>query len=107
MTQFLPSYIPQEITTVEQLVVWASEILVYLYPDNSLVQTLDQNGDEITARQVEANKFYYTAPTIPEWRYVSTYSIKLSPNHHVFGRVWEHAQPVGNETVPTQMRRVS
>lgn len=107
MTQFLTSYVPQEITTIEQLVVWASEILVFLYPDNSLVQTLDQNGDDVLSRQVEGNKFYYTVPTDPEWRYVAQASIKLSANHLVYGRIWEHAQPIGSETVPTQMRRVA
>lgn len=107
MTQFLPSYIPAEITTVEQLAVWCSEILVYLYPDKSVVQTLDQDGEEISSRQVEGNKFYYTAPATPEWRYVSQASIDLSPNHHVYGRIWEHAQPLGNDAIPAQMRRAN
>lgn len=107
MTQFLTSYIPQEITTVEQLAVWCSEILVYLYPNRSVVQTLDQNGEEISSRQVEGNKFYYTVPATPEWRYVAQASIKLSPNHHVYGRIWEHAQAIGSDTIPAQMRRAS
>lgn len=105
MTQFLPSYIPAEITTIEQLKVWCDEILVYLYPNKTVVETLDQDGEEIKSNQIEANKFYYTAPATPEWRYVSRSAIKLSPNHHVFGRIWEHAQVIGSDTVPTQMRR--
>lgn len=107
MTQFLPSYIPQEITTVEQLAIWCSEILVYLYPDRSVIQTLDNDGEEISSRQVEANKFYYTAPETPEWRYVAQSSIKISQNHHVYGRIWEHAQPIGNDVIPAQMRRAN
>lgn len=107
MTQFLPSYLPAEITTLEQLRVWIDEVLVYLYPNKTIVQTLDQNGDDVLSRQIEAYKYYYTAPATPEWRYVSTCSIKLSPNHHVYGRLWEHAQSLGDDAIPTQMRRTS
>ena len=107
MTQFLPSHIPPEITTLEQLRVWIDEILVYLYPNNTVVQALDQNEEEIKSRQIEASKYYYTAPTTPEWRYVSTCSIKLNANHHVYGRIWEHAQIIGDQAIPIQMRRAA
>lgn len=107
MTQFLPSYIPAEITTIEQLRVWCDEILVYLYPDKTVVETLDNEGNEIKSRVIEANRFHYTAPVPSEWRYVTRSSIKLSANHHVYGRVWEHAQIVGDQAVPAQMRKVT
>lgn len=107
MTQFLPSYIPAEITTIEQLYVWCSEILVYRYPDKLIVQTLDPNGEEIRSQQIEGNKYYYTAPAIPEWRYSTTGGIKLSPDHHLGGGVWLYALPIGSETVPTQMRKAA
>lgn len=107
MTKFLPSYIPAEITTLEQLRVWIDEIFVYLYPTKTVVETLDTDGNEIKSVVIEGNKYYYTAPTTPEWRYVSRCAIKLSPNHHVYGRIYEHALDIGDDAIPAQMRRAA
>lgn len=105
MTRFLPEQIPVGIQTIEQLIVWGGEILQNGYPDQTVIINLDEDGNEVKARDVEASKFYWTAPDPAEWRYSARFEIKLSPNHQVYGRIWDHAQPLGNFDIPAQMKR--
>lgn len=105
MTLFRRELIPDEIQTLEQLMIWGGEILQNAYPDVTVVTNLDENANEIKARAVEASKFYWTAPDPAEWRYSARFEIKLSANHQIYGRIWEHALPIGNATIPLQMRK--
>lgn len=106
MTRFLPSEIPEQIQTIEQLMIWGNEILQNLYPNQTVVAQIDpQTGEDIKVRQVEANKFYYTAPEIPEWRYTARQEIKLHSDHQRYGRLWDHALSFGDLAIPQQMKK--
>lgn len=104
MTQFLPSQIPAEITTVEQLAVWCMEILQYLYPNELVIEFLDEAGEPIDRRAVEAGLFFYTAPFPPVWRHTSRFTIPVS-NHQVSGHIWDHADILGNLPIPAGMKK--
>lgn len=108
MTLFLKTQIPDEIQTIEQLHIWTSEILNNLYPNLVAVEQIDPTtGEDIKARRIEGNKFYFTAPEIPTWRYLSRASIDISANHQRYGKIWEHALAFGNLPIPTEMRKVA
>lgn len=98
---------PTNIQTIEQAIVYFGEILQNAYPDKTVVTALDENGEELKARSIEANKFYWTAADPPEWRYSARFEIKLSPNHQIYGRIWEHALSLGDAAIPLQMRKVA
>lgn len=107
MTRFLTTDIPQQIQTLEQLIVWCAEILQNVNPNVVCVEALDENGNEIKVRRVEANKFYYTAPQTPTWRYLTRIEVDMSSDHQIFGRIWEHARDISDAAIPQGMKRVS
>lgn len=104
MTAFTKDMIPASITTTEQLEVWVSELHTYLYGTLKTVEALDDNGEPLDTYVVESQKYWNTAPATPEWRHLARHSIKLSKEYLTGGKVWEYAQPIGNEVVPTAMR---
>lgn len=106
MTLFLRAQIPDEIQTIEQLSVWCSEILSNLYPNLICVEQISaETGEDIKARRIEANKFYYTAPEIPTWRYLTRTQLDISPDHQRYGKIWQHALDFGNLAIPSEMRK--
>lgn len=106
MTLFLKTQIPDEIQTVEQLSVWCSEILSNLYPNLTCVEQISaETGEDIKVRRIEANKFYYTAPEVPAWRYASRSFIDISSDHQRYGKIWQHARDFGDAAIPTEMRK--
>lgn len=107
MTRFLKSEIPESIQTIEQLAIWCAEILQHINPNLTCVETLDQNGNEIKVRRIEANKFYYTAPQIPTWRYLTRIEVDIRANHQVFGRIWDHAIDMSDLPIPQGMKQTS
>jgi len=107
MTRFLTTDIPQQIQTIEQLVVWCAEILQNQFPNVTCVETLDQDGNDIKVRRVEGNKFFYTAPQVPTWRYLTRIEVDLNADHQVYGRIWDHAVSLGDTPIPQGMKRVS
>lgn len=108
MTLFLKTQIPDEIQTIEQLHIWTSEILSNLYPNLVCVEQISpETGEDIKARRIEGNKFYYTAPEIPTWRYLSRAEIDISADHQRYGHIWQHAQDFGNAAIPTEMRKIA
>lgn len=108
MTLFLRTQIPDEIQTIEQLHIWTSEILNNLYPNLNCVEQINpETGENIKAVRIEGNKYYYTAPEIPTWRYLSRASIDISSDHQRFGKIWEHARDFGGSAIPPEMRKVT
>ena len=105
MTQFLSTQIPATITTIEQLTVWCMEILQHLYPNELAIEFLDEAGEPVDRRSVEAGIFFYTAPFPPEWRHSSRFTIAVSNQHQVSGHVWDHADILGNLPIPAGMKK--
>lgn len=105
MTQFLSNQIPATITTVEQLAVWCMEILQYLYPNDLTIEFLDEAGEPIDRRSVEAGIFFYTAPFPPEWRHSSRFTIAVSDNYKKTGHIWDHVDILGNLPIPAEMKK--
>lgn len=96
--------IPSNIQTVEALTVWCMEVLQNAYPEAETIEFLDENGDPLPRRTVEANKFFYTAVTPGVWRHSSRVSIEIDKAHQVSGHVWDHAKPIGNAAIPAGMK---
>lgn len=108
MTLFLRERIPVEIQTIEQLHIWTSEILQNRYPNLVCVEQINpETQEDIKVRRIEANKFYYTAPEIPTWRYVCRTEIDISPDHQRYGKLWEHALQFGDAAIPSEMLKVA
>lgn len=111
MTTLKKEWIPNNIDSVEKLWVWCAEILQYRYPNTLYTDSLDQNGEDLKLRVIEANNFFLTAPTIPEYRYLSRSAIKISPDHKLYGHIWEHAisfdDAANPQSVPAEMRQVA
>lgn len=103
MTAFTPADLPPTINSVEKLAVWAAEVLQNLYPNLTTVEFLNESGTPQNSRVVESCKFFLTAPNPPEWRHLSRFSFRLSPNHQVEGKIWEHIQDLGTSAIPTGM----
>lgn len=107
MTQFLPTQIPETITTVEQLVVWGMEILQYNYPNELAIEFLDEAGEPIDRRVVEAGIFFYTAPFPPEYRHSSRLTVPVNKDFKTTGHTWDHVEPIGNLPIPVGMKKVA
>lgn len=111
MTKLEKAWIPNNIDSIEKLWVWCAEILQYRYPNKLYVDSLDQNGENLQLRVIEANNFFLTAPAIPEYRYLSRSAIKISPDYKLYGKVWEHAiqfdDAASPQSVPAEMRQAA
>lgn len=109
MTVLQKAWNPNNIDSVEKLLVWCLEIMQYRYPNTLYTDSLDQNGEDLKLRVVEANNFFLTAPAIPEYRYLGRAAVKISPDHKLYGKIWEHAIPFDDaanpQSVPAEMRQ--
>lgn len=104
MTALAKTDIPATIDSVEKLAVWCLEVLQHLYPNTVVVELLDDNGKPVQSRVIESTKFYLTAPATPHWRHIGRSSIQLAAAHQVSGKIWQHAQDLGNLAIPAGMR---
>lgn len=104
MTQFTKDMIPASITTTEQLAVWVSEVHAYRYGTKKVTEAINEDGEPVDVFVAETDTFYNTAPTTPEYRHLARHSIKLRPEYKIFGKIWEHTQILGDDTVPLEMR---
>jgi hypothetical protein len=96
MTAFSPSQLPPWVTTVEQLALWSAEVLTYLYPDLTAVESTG------TATRVASSApFYITADATPTWRQIARLSIPLNHDFKtgVHGQSF-YAQPIGTVNIP-------
>lgn len=109
MTKLEKAWIPNDIDSVEKLIVWGMEILQYKYPETTYIDSLDQNGEDLDLRVAEGNPFFLTAPSPAEYRYLSRSAIKLSPDHKLYGKLYQHALPIDNpanpQSVPPELRQ--
>lgn len=100
MTRFIKEDIPVDITTIEQLAAWCGEILSNLYPNDTVVEAIDDGGEQIKLRVAESNKFYLTAPDTPHWRHIMRLSFELFPEHQITGKLWKHTKILGDKLLP-------
>jgi hypothetical protein len=111
MTTLQKIWIPNNIDSVEKLWVWSAEILQYRYPNVLYTDSLDQNGEDLKLRVIEANTFFLTAPEPSEYRYLSRSAIRISPDYKLGGRIWEYAipfdSPTSPQSVPVEMRQAA
>lgn len=105
--QFNPgtgSNLPSSITTVEALAVWALTVLNNSYPDLKVVEAIDDEGQDVEVRAVEANTFYITASETPTWRYLARLSVPLRKEFQQSGKIWEHVRILGDDAIPPAMK---
>lgn len=111
MTVLRKEWIPNNIDSVEKLWVWCAEVLKYRYPNVLYIDSLNQNGEDLKLRVVEGTNYFLTSPPIPEYRYLSRSAIKISPDHILYGKLWEHAIPFDDaanpQSVPAELRDVT
>lgn len=105
MTRFLRTDIPETIVDVEQLIVWGMKILQYNYPETTYTEFVDDDGEPLPRRAVEANEFFYTAVKPGQWRHSARISLELAPEHNVSGKIWDHVQPLGQKAIPAGMKQ--
>jgi hypothetical protein len=111
MTVLQKAWIPNDIDSVEKLIVWGLEILQYRYPNVLYTDSLDQNGEDLNLRVVEGNNFFLTASTTPEYRYLGRVAVKISPDYKLYGKIWNHAiafdNPASPQSVPAELRQAA
>lgn len=107
MTLFTRNDIPDDCQLVEQVVVWGMQILQFNYPDLTFTAALDDNGDPVKIRNIEANDYYYTAPSPAQWAYAGRILVPLNPAFQVEGKTYKHAKSFGDAPIPPQLRRVA
>lgn len=107
MTLFTKADIPDDCQTIEQLTVWCLQILQYRYPDQTFVAAIDNNGDPVTIRKIEADDYYYTAPATPTYAYAGRVLIPLSADSQIDGKKYKYAKSFGDAEIPIQLRRVA
>ena len=105
MTNFLKTEIPDEIQTIEQLSVWCTEILQYLYPDMQVPDGFNEDGTISKARVIESNKFFFTVTDAGVWRHAARHFLELNKNHLSGGRIWQHVRSLGDEPIPAGMKK--
>lgn len=107
MTLFSKDQIPDDCQHVEQLLVWCFQILQHRYPDVTFTPTLDENGEPLKIRNIEADDYYYTVPTPATHAYAARALILLSKESQLDGRLYRYAQSFGDAEIPSQLRRVA
>lgn len=100
MTTFNAADIPPEITTVEQLNVWTSNVLAYLYPDLAVLESAGQ-----AVRVASSGPFQITATDPSQWRNVSRVSVGLDAKWLGDGnQIWSYALPMGAVAIPPNFK---
>lgn len=99
MTAFSTGDLPTSITTVEQLLVWASTVLNDLYPSTTVVEAVGQSQ-----RVIESGPFYITASDPNTWRLITRSSIALAPQWRRTAKLWQHAQEIGTTAIPSEYK---
>lgn len=107
MTLFTRNDIPDDCQTVEQLTVWCLQILQYRYPNLTFTAAIDDNGEPVKIRNIEADDYYYTAPSPPTHAYAGRVLIPLGVDSQIDGKKYKYARSFGDETIPLQLRRVA
>jgi len=104
MTPLTKEDIPATVNSVEKLAVWCAEVLQNLYPDVKYNEFTDDDDNPVSRRCIEANKFFYIAIDPGQWRHSSRLSVRLSNQHQIRGKIWEHALSLGETEIPSGMR---
>lgn len=90
--------IPSQIVTVEQLVIWAGNVLANL---NSNVNAVE--GENYSQRAAQSGKFYIA--TVDKNRHIGRQSIELSPDHLIGGaKPWAYALEISQKPLTTAMK---
>jgi hypothetical protein len=90
--------IPSQIVTVEQLAVWAGNVLANL---NSNVNAVE--GDNYSQRAAQSGDFYIA--TTDKYRHIARQSIELSLDHLVGGaKPWAYAQEISQKPLTAAMK---
>jgi hypothetical protein len=86
--------IPSQITTLEQILAWASLTLAHINPALTAIE-----GVGYTERTCQSNIYYIAADN--KYRLLSRQSIVMSPNHLAGGaKLWTFAQELSTTAVP-------
>ncbi len=104
MTDFALTDIPPNVRTVEKLAVWCAEVLQNLYPNATVVDFLDENGEPVQSRAIQSNKFFYDAVAPAEWRHASRMALRITNQHQVSGNVYNHVIDLGQLPIPAGMK---
>jgi hypothetical protein len=101
MTAFARTDIPATVTTLEMLIVWASQTLSVINPEVTIVEVAGSNTFVATAGQ-----FYFPdAPTGKRNRHVARQSIELNPLYKTEEKkVWEFAIELSQTAIPASMK---
>lgn len=101
MTAFVRADVPVSVTTLEMLIVWASQTLSVINPETTITEIANQNTFIATAGQ-----FYFPdAPAGKRSRHVARQSIELDPLYKTEEKkVWEYAKEISATAIPTSMK---
>lgn len=95
MTAFAPTQIPASVDTVEKLAVWATELLSYLYHEETFIEEVGRSELAVTA-----GPFQIAANNTVTFRHIARAAIELNRDFKSGGDIWGYAQPLGNLTIP-------
>lgn len=98
MTAFVPANLPGNVNTIEKLHFWTTLVLVRLYPNTTIVESVGG-----ASRIVDSQPFYITASDTPVWRQISRTSLALDPAWVGNGKPWQYIQDIGNTAIPADL----
>jgi len=97
MTAFSASDLPSSVTTVEELVVWATSILRDLNRDHAVV-----TGPSTTTPSISSAPYEQPADTSSRYRWLCYLYVPLSPDWIAAGRPWEGGvQTFSDDPIPS------
>lgn len=100
MTAFTAADIPVEIDTVEKLHVWTSNVLAFLYPDESVLEAPGQ-----AVRSASSGPFQITAGPVSSWRTVDRVSLEVDAKWLGDGnQIWTYIKPLGVLAIPANFK---
>lgn len=91
--------IPDSINSVEALHVWTSQLLEYLHPTLTVVESA--GGAE---RAISSAPWKITASDPPCWRHISRASIQLNNDWAKGGKMWNYVVPLSGAAIPAEFR---
>jgi hypothetical protein len=92
--------LPSSINTVEKLYAWAAELLTFLYPGATAVESSGSSALATTCAP-----FYITAdPQGARWRHISRASFVLDNNWQKGGKMYTYVQDLGTASIPAEFK---
>ena len=99
MTAFQRTDLPDSITTLEKLIVWATTAAQFLSPEATFEEV---RGEQTYIIQAEAVKI--TAGNTPSLRFIARVSLPMNFDFYKGGRMFERVSEISSASIPPEFK---